>query len=151
MVFRGYAGTAINLAVSRVVAQFARLTFIVTSGYATYNPSQNSRPATMDLEKIQQRLREFARERDWEQFHSPKNLSMALSVEVAELVEHFQWLTASQSSSAQAVDREQVATEIADIQIFLIMLADKLGVDIEQSVHAKIEANAVKYPPTVAS
>ncbi len=105
----------------------------------------------MDLEKIQQRLREFARERDWEQFHSPKNLSMALSVEVAELVEHFQWLTASQSSSAQAVDREQVATEIADIQIFLIMLADKLGVDIEQSVHAKIEANAVKYPPTVSS
>ena len=105
----------------------------------------------MDLEKIQQRLREFARERDWEQFHSPKNLSMALSVEVAELVEHFQWLTAAQSSSAQAVDREQVATEIADIQIFLIMLADKLGVDIEQAVHAKIEANAVKYPPTVAS
>ena len=105
----------------------------------------------MDLEKIQQRLREFARERDWEQFHSPKNLSMALSVEVAELVEHFQWLTTSQSSSAQAVDREQVATEIADIQIFLIMLADKLGVDIEQAVHEKIEANAVKYPPTATS
>ena len=105
----------------------------------------------MDLEKIQQRLREFARERDWEQFHSPKNLSMALSVEVAELVEHFQWLTSAQSSSTRAVDREQVATEIADIQIFLIMLADKLGVDIEQSVHAKIEANAIKYPPTVTS
>ena len=102
----------------------------------------------MDLEYIQQRLREFARERDWEQFHSPKNLSMALSVEVAELVEHFQWLTEPQSSSAQAVDREEVATEIADIQIFLIMLADKLDVDIERAVHAKIEANAVKYPPT---
>ncbi|MDE0096790.1 MAG: nucleotide pyrophosphohydrolase [Gammaproteobacteria bacterium] len=105
----------------------------------------------MDLENIQQRLREFARERDWEQFHSPKNLSMALSVEVAELVEHFQWLTEPQSSSAQAVDREEVATEIADIQIFLIMLANKLGVDIEQAVHAKIEANAIKYPPTVVS
>ncbi|MYH91577.1 MAG: nucleotide pyrophosphohydrolase [Gammaproteobacteria bacterium] len=105
----------------------------------------------MDLENIQQRLREFARERDWEQFHSPKNLSMALSVEVAELVEHFQWLTEPQSSSAQAVDREEVATEIADVQIFLIMLADKLGVDIEQAVHAKIEANAIKYPPTVVS
>lgn len=104
----------------------------------------------MDLEKIQHRLRVFARERDWEQFHTPKNLSMALSVEVAELVEHFQWLTGPQSSSAEAVDREQVATEIADIQIFLIMLADKLDVDIEQAVHAKIEANAVKYPPTVA-
>ena len=105
----------------------------------------------MDLKNIQQRLREFARERDWDQFHSPKNLSMALSVEVAELVEHFQWLTEPQSSSAQAVDREEVATEIADIQIFLIMLADKLGVDIEQAVHAKIEANAIKYPPTVVS
>lgn len=125
--------------------------FIVTNIYATYNPSQNCRPATMDLENIQQRLREFARERDWEQFHSPKNLSMALSVEVAELVEHFQWLTEPQSSSAQAVDREEVATEIADVQIFLIMLADKLGVDIEQAVHAKIEANAIKYPPTVVS
>ncbi|MDE0282898.1 MAG: nucleotide pyrophosphohydrolase [Gammaproteobacteria bacterium] len=105
----------------------------------------------MDLDNIQQRLREFARERDWEQFHSPKNLSMALSVEVAELVEHFQWLTERQSSSTQAVDREEVATEIADIQIFLIMLADKLDVDIEQAVHAKIEANAIKYPPTVIS
>lgn len=105
----------------------------------------------MNLENIQLRLRKFARERDWEQFHSPKNLSMALSVEVAELVEHFQWLTDSQSSSTQAVDRKEVATEIADIQIFLIMLADKLSVDIEQAVHEKIEANAVKYPPTVAS
>ncbi len=128
-----------------------RLAFIVTGGHATYNPSQNNRSATMNLEKIQQRLREFARERDWEQFHSPKNLSMALSVEVAELVEHFQWLTGSQSSSAEAVDREEVATEIADVQIFLIMLADRLGVDIEQAVHAKIGANAVKYPPTVTS
>ncbi len=128
-----------------------RPAFIVTGRHATYNPSQNSRPATMDLEKIQQRLREFARERDWEQFHTPKNLSMALSVEVAELVEHFQWLTGSESSSAEAVDRELVATEIADIQIFLVMLADRLGVDIEQAVHAKIDANAVKYPPTVAS
>ena len=125
--------------------------FIVTDIYAPYNPLQNSRPATMDLENIQQRLREFARERDWEQFHSPKNLSMALSVEVAELVEHFQWLTDLQSSSAQAVDRDEMATEIADIQIFLIMLADKLDVDIERAVHAKIEANAVKYPPTVIS
>ena len=76
---------------------------------------------------------------------------MALSVEVAELVEHFQWLTDLQSASAQAVDREEVATEIADIQIFLIMLADKLGVNIEQAVHAKIESNAIKYPPTVIS
>lgn len=100
----------------------------------------------MDLATIRQRLREFAEERDWEQFHSPKNLSMALSVEAAELVEHFQWLTEAQSRSPDAVDREAVATEIADVQIYLVMLADKLGVDIEGAVLDKISANAVKYP-----
>lgn len=100
----------------------------------------------MDLATIRQRLREFAEERDWEQFHSPKNLSMALSVEAAELVEHFQWLTEAQSWSPDAVDREAVATEIADVQIYLVMLADKLGVDIEGAVLDKISGNAVKYP-----
>ena len=100
----------------------------------------------MDLAAIRQRLREFAEERDWEQFHSPKNLAMALSVETAELVEHFQWLTAAQSRSPDAVDRRAVATEIADVQIYLVMLADKLGVDIEGAVLDKISANAVKYP-----
>lgn len=100
----------------------------------------------MDLAAIRQRLREFAEERDWEQFHSPKNLAMALSVEAAELVEHFQWLTEAQSRSPDAVDRRAVATEIADVQIYLVMLADKLGVDIERAVMDKISANAVKYP-----
>lgn len=100
----------------------------------------------MDIAAIRNRLREFAEERDWEQFHSPKNLSMALSVEVAELVEHFQWLTEAQSRSPDAVDRSAVATEIADVQIYLVMLADKLGVDIERAVRDKIAANAVKYP-----
>ncbi|MYE14775.1 MAG: nucleotide pyrophosphohydrolase [Gammaproteobacteria bacterium] len=100
----------------------------------------------MDIAAIRHRLREFAEERDWEQFHSPKNLAMALSVEVAELVEHFQWLTEAQSRSPDAVDRDAVATEIADIQIYLVMLTDKLGVDIEGAVMDKIAANAIKYP-----
>ena len=100
----------------------------------------------MDLAALRQRLRDFAQARDWEQFHSPKNLAMALAVEAAELVEHFQWLTEAQSRSPETVDRAAVATEIADVQIYLVMLADKLGIDIEQAVMDKISANATKYP-----
>ena len=105
----------------------------------------------MDFKKLQEHLRSFADERNWNQFHSPKNLSMALSVEVAELVEHFQWLTEEQSRCPQSVDRSDVAAEIADIQIYLAMLADKLDVDIEKAVYAKIEANAAKYPASGSS
>ena len=100
----------------------------------------------MDLTRIQERLKSFANERDWDRLHSPKNLSMALSVEAAELLEHFQWLTEAQSLSTESVDRDAVAREIADIQIYLLMLADKLGVDIEHAVHEKIDSNADKYP-----
>ena len=98
------------------------------------------------LEQIKIRLREFAAERDWDQFHSPKNLSMALIVEAAELVEHFQWLTEDQSQTLPAEKLAEVEQEIADIQIYLIRLADKLGVDMEKAVNAKIELNAKKYP-----
>lgn len=105
----------------------------------------------MDLRKLQQELRQFASDRDWEQFHSPKNLSMALSVEVAELLEHFQWLTDAESKSLELKKREEVAAEIADIQIYLAMLADKLGIDIDTAVNAKIESNSIKYPASVAS
>ena len=103
----------------------------------------------MDLAELQKRLRSFADERDWEQFHSPKNLAMALSVEAAELLEHFQWLTQLQSRSPDPVDRDAVAAEIADVQIYLVMLADKLGVDIEKAVYDKMARNAVKYPAPV--
>jgi dCTP diphosphatase len=98
------------------------------------------------LEQIKIRLREFAAERDWDQFHSPKNLSMALIVEAAELVEHFQWLTEDQSQTLPAEKLAEVEQEIADIQIYLIRLADKLGVDMEKAVNAKIELNEKKYP-----
>ena len=98
------------------------------------------------LEKIKTRLREFAAERDWDQFHSPKNLSMALIVEAAELVEHFQWLTEDQSHALPPDKLAEVEQEIADIQIYLIRLADKLGVDMEKAVNAKIELNEKKYP-----
>ena len=98
------------------------------------------------LEQIKIQLREFASERDWDQFHSPKNLAMALIVEAAELVEHFQWLTEDQSQTLPLEKLAEVEQEIADIQIYLIRLADKLGVDMEKAVNAKMELNAKKYP-----
>jgi len=98
------------------------------------------------LDSIKIRLREFASERDWDQFHSPKNLAMALIVEAAELVEHFQWLTGEQSQALSQEKLAEVEQEIADIQIYLVRLADKLGIDIERAVDAKMEINAGKYP-----
>ena len=100
----------------------------------------------MDFSDLARKLRDFAQERDWEQLHSPKNLSMALSVEVAELVEYFQWLTEDQSSSLEVDELAEVAAEIADIQIYLTRLADQLGVDIENAVTKKLAVNASKYP-----
>ncbi len=100
----------------------------------------------MNLSDLAQKLREFAQERDWEQFHSPKNLSMALSVEVAELVEHFQWLTEEQSRSLDEDVLSEISEEIADIQIYLARLADQLGIDIEDAVSKKLAVNADKYP-----
>ena len=100
----------------------------------------------LNLKEISQRLREFADERDWEQFHSPKNLSMALSVEAGELVECFQWLTEEQSYALRGSQLNAVAEEIADVQLYLIRLADKLGVDIADAVEKKIEKNGAKYP-----
>jgi NTP pyrophosphatase (non-canonical NTP hydrolase) len=98
------------------------------------------------LDDLKLRLREFARERDWEQFHSPKNLAMALIVEAGELVEHFQWLTEAQSQSLDAHQREQVARELADVFIYLVRLADRLDVDLLDAAQRKIVLNAQKYP-----
>ena len=99
-----------------------------------------------ELDQLKVQLRQFAEERDWDQFHSPKNLSMALIVEAAELVEHFQWLTEEQSSSLEQTHLEKVQEELADIQIYLIRIADKLNIDLLGAVNKKIEANAKKYP-----
>ena len=99
-----------------------------------------------DFNDIVLALRRFAEERDWDQFHSPKNLAMATTVEAAELQEHFQWLTEEQSKNLPSQKLAEVAEEIADIQVYLIRLADKLGIDILESVRAKIKRNAAKYP-----
>ena len=98
------------------------------------------------LELLQQRLREFARERDWDQFHSPKNLSMALIAEAAELVEHFQWLTEEQSAQLPDEKLREVEQELADVFLYLLRIADKLNVDLLAAAAHKIDLNARKYP-----
>jgi dCTP diphosphatase len=98
------------------------------------------------LAELQQRLRDFAAERDWDRFHSPKNLAMALSVEAAELVEELQWLTEDQSRSLDAARRERVRLEAADVFIYLLRFADKLEIDLVRAAEEKIELNARKYP-----
>lgn len=91
-------------------------------------------------------LRRFAAERDWEQFHSPKNLAMALSVEVAELLEHFQWLTEAQSQRLSPEDLQAVRAEAADVLIYLTRLADRLDIDLLAAAEEKMARNAEKYP-----
>jgi dCTP diphosphatase len=99
-----------------------------------------------ELEGLRVQMREFAAERDWEQFHSPKNLSMALSVEVAELVENFQWLTEEQSRRLDPAAQASVRGEIADVLLYLIRLADQLGIDPLAAAQRKLVENAQKYP-----
>jgi dCTP diphosphatase len=98
------------------------------------------------LEQLTQRLRAFVAERDWQQYHSPKNLSMALIAEAAELVEHFQWLTEEQSASLPPEKLAEVELELADIQIYLTELADCLKLDLQTAVDKKLALNAQKYP-----
>ncbi len=102
----------------------------------------------MDIEEVKKRVSEFARKRDWDQFHSPKNLAMGLAVEAAELMEIFQWLTEEQSKTITGNEEEmaRVREEVADVFIYLVRLAEKLGIDIEKEVQRKMELNEKKYP-----
>ena len=99
-----------------------------------------------DLESLRNQLRTFAADRDWDQFHSPKNLAVALAVEAAELLEHFQWLTEAQSQQLPPETLNEVRTEVADVLLYLIRISDKLGIDLLAAANAKIELNAAKYP-----
>lgn len=99
-----------------------------------------------DLEELKERLRAFVTERDWDRFHSPKNLSMALAVEAAELVELFQWLTEDESGALDATRRLRAAEELADVLVYLVRIADRLDIDLLQAAGEKLEQNALKYP-----
>ena len=98
------------------------------------------------LQRLNDRLLAFARHRDWEQFHSPKNLSMALAGEAGELLEHFQWLSEEQSQNLAADKRDAVALEMADILIYLIRLSERLNIDLVGAAERKIELNERRYP-----
>jgi NTP pyrophosphatase (non-canonical NTP hydrolase) len=99
-----------------------------------------------DIESLRSKLRAFAEEREWDQFHSPKNLAAALSVEAGELLEHFQWLTEDESASLSDEKRQQVAEELAVVLLYLIRLSDKLGLELGQAADRKLLKNAEKYP-----
>ena len=98
------------------------------------------------IEQLTDDIRKFAEERDWDQFHSPKNLSMALAVEASEIMEIFQWLTQEQSRDLPAEKMAELSNELADVAIYLIRLADKLGIDLLSAAEAKIARNKEKYP-----
>lgn len=100
----------------------------------------------MDISKIQKQLSNFASERDWEQFHSPKNLSMALSVEASELVEIFQWLTLEESNFPDQKQLASIRSEVADIAMYLIRFCDVLKINLEEAIEEKFIENGNKYP-----
>ncbi len=100
-----------------------------------------------DLGSIKVKLRQFAQVRDWDQFHSPKNLSMALAGEAGELLERFQWLTEEQSKSLSLEQQQAVEEEMADVFLYLLRLADKLNVDLMEVANNKLAKNELKYPP----
>src|ERR1700722_11974354 len=105
--------------------------------------TSGERPAS--LEQLRAALRQFASDRDWDQFHSPKNLAIALSVEAAELLEHFQWTPEAESEVLTPDQHARVREEIADVLLYLIRLADKLNIDLLAAASDKIEVNAAKY------
>jgi NTP pyrophosphatase (non-canonical NTP hydrolase) len=102
----------------------------------------------MNIQSLQHTLREFAADRAWQPFHTPKNLAMALVVEAAELVEIFQWMTPEESTEATQDPqcREHISEEIADVLLYLLQIADQTGIDVEQAVRDKLAKNALKYP-----
>ena len=98
------------------------------------------------LHNLSAALARFVRERDWDQFHNPKNLAMALTAEAGELLEHFQWLSEAQADTLDSAQRAEVAMELADILMYLLRLADRLQVDLLDAAAAKLELNRRKYP-----
>lgn len=101
---------------------------------------------TDSIDALRARVNRFVEERDWAQFHSPKNLAMAMIVEAAEVVEHFQWMTEDDSRQLDAATREQVGQELADTFVYLMRIAEVCGIDLITATNAKIDLNAQKYP-----
>lgn len=101
----------------------------------------------MNIPELQARLRRFAADRDWQPYQTPKNLAMAMTVEAAELLEIFQWLTPEQSLQLDEAQRQHLGEELSDVLLYLLQIADHSGVDLESAVERKLQLNALKYPP----
>ena len=101
---------------------------------------------TDSLQDLRARIQAFVEERDWQQFHSPKNLAMAMIVEAAELVEHFQWMTEQESREVSAEKKEQIGQELADTFVYMLRIADVLEIDLIDATNRKLDINAKKYP-----
>jgi NTP pyrophosphatase (non-canonical NTP hydrolase) len=110
------------------------------------NPTTNTMTKKDGMKKLRNNLAQFVRERNWEQFHSPKNLAMALSVEAAELMEIFQWMEGQESRTVDAATRDHIEEEVGDVMIYLTMLAEKFDLDPIEAAHKKMVLNARKYP-----
>jgi NTP pyrophosphatase (non-canonical NTP hydrolase) len=108
--------------------------------------TRKSTKAPDSLEDLRRRMTAFANARDWDQFHNPKNVAMAMAVEAAELMEHFQWLTPEQAAHLPKAAREEVALECADVLLYLLRLCDKLDIDLARTTRRKLVLNARKYP-----
>lgn len=108
--------------------------------------SSRARTRIADLDMLRAELRNFASKREWDQFHTPKNLAMALSVEVAELMEHFQWTNVMDATAISKREHRAVQMEIADVLIYLVRLADKMSIDLLGAADRKLKINARKYP-----
>ena len=106
----------------------------------------NESPQSSELNELRNLVREFVAERDWDQFHTPKNLAMALIVEAAELAEHFQWLNTGTLEELDAGKRKEIRLEMADVLVYLIRMADKLEVNLASAVSEKMALNRAKYP-----
>lgn len=113
---------------------------------STSNSGSTATTSTPTIATLQQQLRDFARARDWDQFHTPKNLAMALTVEAGELQEIFQWLSEAQSKALDVAQQQHAAEELADVLLYLCRLADVLGIDLLQAAQAKLLRNAERYP-----
>ena len=125
-----------------------RLYLLACPPIAAFFITSNDKENQVDLKALQSTLRQFAAERDWQAFHTPKNLAMALMVEAAELAELFQWMTPEQSLAVAANPQvqERAGEEIADVLLYLLQLADHTGVDIDRAVARKLVMNGDKYP-----
>lgn len=118
----------------------------MSSGRQRAEPRTYTRQVASQFDEMTATLKAFVAERDWQQFHTPKNLAMALAGEMGELIEHFQWLTQEESSSLTDAKKAEVADEIADVQFYLLLLASGLGIDVPSALTDKLRKNEEKYP-----